>query len=108
VRSNLEFSSIIWASNYFKYINDLDNVQYKFLKKISYITNIHITRNTVYIIEKFLSLDSLNVRRQIADIMLLYDILNNLIDYPDIHVLYEIGFHVHSIRLSKHGSFRYS
>jgi hypothetical protein len=67
----------------------------KILKRISYITNIPITRNTVYIIEKFLSLDSLNVRRQIADTMLLYDILNNLIDCPDI--LSEIGFHVHSI-----------
>ncbi|KAF0682225.1 Uncharacterized protein FWK35_00037378, partial [Aphis craccivora] len=92
VRSNLEFGSIIWSSNYSKYINELDNVQFKFLKRISYITNIHITRDTVNTIENYLSLDSLNIRRQIADIMLVYDILNNLIDCPDL--LSEIGFRV--------------
>jgi len=92
VRSNLEFGSIIWSSNYSKYINELDNVQYKFLKRISYITNIHTTRDTVNIIENFLSLDSLNIRCQIADIMLVYDILNNLIDCPDL--LSKIGFRV--------------
>lgn len=83
VRSNLKFGSLIWSANYSKYILEFDNVQNKFLKRISYITVIHIIRDTVNIIEHFLSLDSLNIRRQIADIMLVYDILNNLIDCPD-------------------------
>ena len=77
VRSNLEFGSLIWFCNYSKYINDLDNVQYKFLKRIAYVSNIHITRDTVNVVENFLSLDSLSVRPKLADIMLVYDILNN-------------------------------
>lgn len=34
VRSNLEFGlfiSLIWSYNYLQYINDLDNIQHKFL-----------------------------------------------------------------------------
>lgn len=42
VRSNLEFGLLIWSSNYSKYINELNNVEQKFLKKISYISNIYI------------------------------------------------------------------
>lgn len=53
VRSNLVFGSLIWSSNYSKYINELDNVQYTFLKRISYITNIHITRDTLTLLKLF-------------------------------------------------------
>jgi hypothetical protein len=35
VRSNLEFGSLIWSNNYFTYSNELNNIQYTFLKRVS-------------------------------------------------------------------------
>lgn len=63
-RSNLEFGSFVWSCNYSKYVIELNNDQFKFLKRISYVTNIRITRN-----ENISSLDSLSARN-LADVVL--------------------------------------
>ncbi|KAF0746297.1 Reverse transcriptase domain-containing protein [Aphis craccivora] len=65
-----EFSSLIWSSNYLKYKNEFDNVQHNFLKRRSLIL--------------------LSVRYKLTDVMFVYNILNNHIDFPKL--LSEIGF----------------
>lgn len=65
VRSSLKIDSLIRHGNYSKYINYLDNVQYKFSKIIVYVFNIyiiHITRDTVFVVKNFLNLNSPSTR----------------------------------------------
>jgi len=52
--------------------------------------NIQITRDAGIVVENFLSLDLLITRRKLTDIMLVYDILNNLINFSELST--EISF----------------
>jgi len=61
--SYLKIIITIILCNNSKFINELDNVHYTFLKRISYITNIHITRDPVSVVENFLSQDLLSKMR---------------------------------------------
>lgn len=95
VRPNLKLGSLIWFCNYSKYVNSLDNVQYKFLKRIAYVFNKHITRDTVNVVKNYLDLDFLSVRlKLLTNVMLVYNIWNNLIDCLDL--LSRIGFRIPS------------
>lgn len=85
-----KLGSLIWSSNYLKYKNELNNVQHKFLKKIGHVSNLQIIKNTVNVVENFLRLDSLSVRHKLTDVMLVYNILKNHMDIPEL--LSEIGF----------------
>lgn len=51
-----------------------------------------MTRETVNIVENFLGLDSLSTRRKLFDIMLVYNILNNLNNR--LELLSELGFRI--------------
>jgi len=85
VRFNLEFVPLIWSCNYSKYKIDLYNVQYKFLKITVFVFGSHITRYAINVGENDLRMNSLSTRRKLADIMLVYYILSNLIiDSPQL------------------------
>jgi hypothetical protein len=40
VKWNLDFGLVIWSCTYLTYMNDIENVQYKYLKRISLMSNI--------------------------------------------------------------------
>jgi hypothetical protein len=92
VRSNLDFGSVIWSCKYLTYINDFDNVQYKFLKRISYLSNIPLSRDSLYLTQDYISLVSLSLRRKLTDIMFVYDLINYNIVCPEL--LSEISFRI--------------
>lgn len=94
VRSILEFGSLVWSNNYSTYLNDLNNVQYKFLKRIAYVTHCAISRDSFLLVQDSIGLVSLTIRRDLIDIMYVYDMLNNYINCPAILNL--IGFRIPS------------
>jgi len=83
VRSHLEFGSIVWSPHYFSYTSLIDNVQYKFLKLLCFKLNIPIIRESYKLQISQLGIVSCDLRRNVADIMLLYDLLNGLIYSPE-------------------------
>jgi len=93
-RSSLEFSSLIWSQNLSTYFNELDIVQYKFLKRDAYINNIPISRESFDTAQISIGLDTLSVRRQLADVLFIYDLLNGNIDCR--YLLEQLGIRVPS------------
>jgi len=92
VTSNLEFGSLIWSNNYSTYINDLNNIQYTFLKIIAYVSHCSISRDSFHLVQGSIDLKSLSIRRNLMDIIFVYDISNNYINCPEI--LNVIGFRI--------------
>jgi len=92
VRSSLEFGSIIWSQNLSTYLNDLEAVQYKFLKRIAYVSNMPISSNLFKPVQHSIGLDSIDLRRQLSDLLFIYDLLNGFIDCP--HLLALLGIKV--------------
>lgn len=82
VRSNLEFDSLIWSPNLSTYTIELNYIQNKFLKSISYKLNFPFSRDSINQIQETLSLDCLSLRSNLTDIMFAFVILNG-------HVLYD-------------------
>lgn len=92
VRSKLEYASIVWSPFYAAHINALEQVQRRFLKYLSLKTDgvypqIGCCHSSL--LQKH-SLDSLEVRRTNSELKLLYKLLHNEIDSPD--VLSQINF----------------
>lgn len=94
IRSRLEYSSIIWQSGYNIYNNNLENVQRRFLKYVSF------RMDGVYpavgvpeqqLLERF-SFLSLKDRRKQHSLVFLFKIVNNQLDCSDI--LNQINFHI--------------
>lgn len=65
VHSVLEFGSVIWSQSVSTYVNDLENMQYRFLKGIACITNVPIFRDFYILVHNLVNLDSLLLRRQL-------------------------------------------
>lgn len=87
VRSHLEFGSVVWSPSYSSFKEAIEKVQYKFLKLICFKLNIPVTsslQNSVF------GFTSCNLRRNVANIMFLFDLLNGLVDSPEL--LSMIGF----------------
>lgn len=81
VRSNLEFSSLIWSSNYITHADDLNNIQYTFLKTIAYVTHSTISGDTFHVVRDS---TGLSIRRDTIDILLVSDVLNNYASCPEV------------------------
>lgn len=92
VRSNLEFGLLIWSHNSSTYNIELDNVQNKFLKSLSNKLNFPFSRDSTNQTQETLSVDRFSLRRDLADIMLIFDILNGHI--LCLELLAMIGFRV--------------
>lgn len=81
VRSHLDFASSIWSPHYQNHKNQIERVQKKFLNFIKF-------RNFS---DELPELSSLETRRELTDIVLMYKILNHLIDSQ--YVLDKVSLH---------------
>lgn len=79
VRSHLELGSVVWSPNYSTYTEAIENVQYGFLKLICYKLDIPIITNLQNSVFGF---TGCKLRRNVADFMFLFDLLNGFIDSP--------------------------
>lgn len=99
VRSTLEYACTVWSPHYGIHIETIEKVQKRFLRHIAYkllIPSDLINYNELLLL---LNLPSLEQRRRNYDLCLLFKILNNLIDCPEL--LHAIGLHVPS-RQTRH------
>lgn len=97
VSYKLEYEVKIWT-------NLVDNVQCEFLKSIiAFCLNLPISRTSISFIEHSICIQPcdytrLDVRYLVPDLLFIYDLLNNNIDYPEL--LSKIVTHNYSIRSS--------
>lgn len=70
--------------NLTSFYSELGNVQNKFLKNISYKLNLPFSRDSVISLQESLDLDSLSLRRNLTDIMFIFDILNGYVLCPEL------------------------
>lgn len=69
VRPLVEYSSQIWSPHHKKYINDLESVQRRFTKRLPGLQNLNYAQRL-----NVLKLETLEIRRLRADLILLYKI----------------------------------
>ncbi|KAF0760449.1 MI domain-containing protein [Aphis craccivora] len=86
-KSILEFGSLIWSSDYSTYKSDLDNLQFKFLKRIAHVICYNLSHCSVKHLQDSIEVHYLEVRRNLADIMFIFDILNGFVICPEILAL---------------------
>lgn len=94
VRSKLEYASLVWSPNYDLYINNLENVQRKFLKLLYFKSN-GIYPPIGYPQQHLLStfgMSSLDDRRQYFSQVFLYKVVHNILDCQEI--VGQLNFHV--------------
>jgi hypothetical protein len=60
------------------------------LKRIAYVTHCTISKDTLHLVQDSIGLDFLSIRRDLKDVMFVYDIFNKIIDY--LEMLSLIGF----------------
>ncbi|KAI5756587.1 hypothetical protein M8J77_026073 [Diaphorina citri] len=86
VRSKLEYATVIWAPKSKSYVSLLENVQAKFLrssfKKENGFYPTYPNAISYKLLAENLDLQSLEDRRRCAFIMLLYNIMNSIVDVP--------------------------
>jgi len=92
IRSHLEFASTAWSPNYITFIGLIENVQHKFLKLLSYKKKVtFISNNSCNLQITELGFISLDVRRKVADIMFVNDLLNGHIFSPKLLSMIEFN-----------------
>ncbi|KAL1447511.1 hypothetical protein WDU94_005689 [Cyamophila willieti] len=86
VRPILEYASSVWSPNYKKDISQIESVQHRFLRNLSFKQNkpmSYIDHDYTEILERN-KISTLEHRRDINDLILLYKVFNNLTDLPEL------------------------
>lgn len=96
VRSKLEYASVIWAPKALSYVSMVENIQARFLRSLFKKENgfypAYPNAISYELLRENLCLESLQSRREYNYILLLYNILNGLVDIPS--ALQHISFTV--------------
>lgn len=81
VRSIMEYASPIWSPSYVTHIARLESVQRCFVRRLSYRFGGHVSY-----VERltFFHMQSLEHRRLMSDMKLLFDVINALLDCPEL------------------------
>lgn len=97
VFSRLNFATSIWNPQYRCYISRLESVQHKFLRFLSFRSKIQIIDHDYTEIQRSFKILSLENRRRLNDMCLLFKLVNNILNVPEI--LESIDFRVPERRL---------
>jgi hypothetical protein len=84
VRSILEYGAPIWNPYTKTDIDFIERVQNRFLKFVAFKFNLIIDNHDNTHIRSFLNIPALSSRREIADISLIYKLINGITDDPDL------------------------
>lgn len=90
VRSVLEYCSVVWSPYYNCHIKSLETIQHKFLRMVAFKTKYTIPNHNYSEIESEQNILSLEIRRQINDLLFIHKLFNNKISCPDL--LAQINF----------------
>lgn len=116
VRCQLEYASQIWNPQYAVYINQLDRVQNKFLRFLNFKCRVkfeNYNESTAYH-----NMQALSARRELADQLFLYKIVNNNLDCSDLvnsiqyrvpgkHRLRHVNLFTHTVMTTNYASNSY-
>lgn len=103
VLSKVSFASVIWNPQYSTYINRIESTQNKFIKFLCYKNNYRINNGDYTEARTYFKLLTLENRRIVTEIILLYKILNNILQVPQL--LSKINFNVPNRMLRSHEQF---
>lgn len=98
MRSKLEYASVVWCPNYNIYITSIEKIQRRFLKYLTYkVDHAYPPRGIPqeHLLSRF-NCVLLSRRRFSASVLLLFKILNSIIDCPQL--LSSIYFNVPAFR----------
>lgn len=90
VRPILEYCSIIWSPYTQGLVDEVERIQRKFCKFVSYFMytkGVHLSTEEVY---RHFKLDSLKNRRTVVDLIFFYKVINGQIQSPEIRNQYEL------------------
>lgn len=90
VRPHLEYCSSVWSPHYNTYVQKIESVQHKFLRHLAFRLNIFLDDYSV--LESFLNLSSLAIRRQHKGLILLFNVINSKCNCPEL--LSKINFYI--------------
>lgn len=99
VRSQLEYASPVWSPIYTCNLHRLERVQRKFLRYVQFKLRQPVIEIRYNALMSDLNLPLLSTRRTINDILILFKLLNNLIDCPQMLSVINIRVPVKSTRL---------
>ena len=80
VRSRLEYCSQVWAPTAQIYVNTIERVQRKFIKKLCFLKNINYDTNDYLLNCDYFRIQPLSARRNVADIVFFNKILTQKIN----------------------------
>ena len=81
VRPILEYASNVWNPYLLKHINAIENVQRRFTKRVSSISNLPYPERLA-----ILGLEPLELRRLKSDLVFYYKIFNNMVHLPRVYL----------------------
>ena len=105
VRSKLEYASIVWGPGYEQHANNIEKVQRRFLKYLSFKSDgVYPERGLPHsdLLVRF-DFKLLSTRRTFARIIFLYKLVNNQLDAPSL--LCNLNFHVPAVNTRNHNLF---
>lgn len=100
VRPILEYCCIIWAPSYHVHISRLESIQKKFVRRLCFKFDLDYYGSDYNNLLQYFSLQLLKSRRDYADIMFLFKVLNNTVNC--ISIRDQISFFVPSRPLRHH------
>lgn len=106
VRSIVEYCSVVWNPGYQVHADRLERVQKRFLYHLSFMQNKCKALQSYESRLKHYNVMSLQKRREMADIIMLYKLLNGMVDCPDIVAKIKIRVPMPPRRLSWTKSFK--
>lgn len=92
IYSKLQFAAPVWSPGYNVYVDRIERVQKKFMRFLSFKFHIPVINHDYSDVRSRYGLLQLHVRRKMSDFVLLFKLLNNLIDSPEL--LAKIKFYV--------------
>ncbi|XP_049316974.1 uncharacterized protein LOC125779745 [Bactrocera dorsalis] len=90
-RPILEYGTVIWSPYTDAACSRIEKIQSKLCKCIGYRYGIPGGYNTVSDVYEYYNINSLQERRQVADMLFFFKVMNGLIDAPDIISIFELA-----------------
>lgn len=98
VRTILEYASTVWSPSYQIHIESIEKVQNRFLRYMSYKTGIPAIEFSATQARVQFNIQKLSTRRNHADVVLIYKIMNNVIKCSDLLSRFALSVPVRSTR----------
>ncbi|XP_054287517.1 uncharacterized protein LOC129003249 [Macrosteles quadrilineatus] len=84
VRPILEYGSVIWSPHQLGHIDLLSRIQARFIRMLGIRIGYAYTDVPIEELQRIFGIQPLHIRRRLADLVVLYKLVNGLLDSPDL------------------------